>query len=1561
MPIQYSSRGESMTTREELASRRSALSAQKRAILEQRLRDVGATNSTDAQIPRRPDGIEIPLSFAQQRLWFLNRLEPASPAYNEAVAIRISGALDAAALQRAVQAVALRHEILRCTFSLIDGSPRQIVHPAPHPDLTPPVVDLRNLPEARQPDQVHRRLCEEASRIFDLEEGPLARFTIFQTGGHEHYLVHAMHHIVSDGWSMGIFVREITTLYSDFVQGRTAALDPLPIQYADFASWQREEEISADQLAFWKEHLRGAPTFLQLPTDRPRPPVQTHRGAEIRFEVPDETFDGLRQLARIENATLFMILLAAFAALLYRYSEQDDILIGTPIAGRTRPELEPLIGFFINTLVVRTNCSGNPSFRDFLDRVRTSALASLANQEIPFERLVEEIQPARSLSHTPLFQVMFVFENFPRAVALPLNLHIEQLDLPNRTAKFDLTLVLREMSGGLSGEMEYNAELFRCDTIEAMVAHFRLLLDAIVEDPERSVATLRLLSADEERRLRMGWSGASLPAPECRLLPDGFCDSVRRAPSDLAIRFGGQELTYSELSLRVDALVDRLCSLGVGRESPLAVFTSNPLNAVQALLAIIASGAVYVPLHPANPLERLKWILAHVQPLAVLADDPLLPFADGLPVVAFEDAQVRPGLPPRRLPLAAGDAACIMYTSGTSSRSKGVVLSHGALAQHIAAARAIYEIGPTDRVLQLGSYAVDPFLEQCFAALTSGARLVLSPHRLPTGSDLARHIAAEELTVLDLPTALWRQVVAEWLADDVQSAIRSLRLMIVGGEAMLTSDVERWMNSPLRCIRLFNAYGPTETAITATCYELTAGDAVASPVAIGRPLPGRSVYVLDRNGEVVPTAVPGELYIGGSALARCYLGDTALTEERFVPDPWSMGGRLFRTGDRVRFRSDGNLQYLGRADDQVKIRGFRVDPCEVEAALLTHPDVRDAAVAVWDSSAGDRYLAAYVVQSSREQTPTAERVRSFLRDRLPDFMLPRTVTVVDELPINISGKVDRNRLPRSTQAEIVASPDAEPRNAAERAMCQIWAEALGRERIGIHEDFFVAGGHSLLAIRVIARVRKVFQAEVSVQALFEFRAIAEFTPVVLAAAGGPQKMLRPPLRRFPPSPTLPLTPAQQELWTCDRASPGAPFFNITSAARLIGAVDGPCLAKALGHVARRHQSLRATFKFADHTPIQMITQPSSFDLEMFDLRGSSDDEQGMAITHLQTEYRMQRFDLATGPLMRVGLARVGEEDHVLLSVLHHIAADGWSLDLISKEAAVLYEQLSTGRTPELPELPIQFADYLLWQQDALGSQYFADLQAYWVDRLSGRMPMLPLPADHHRSGIRSFRYGHADLLVPDEIARELSGFGKEQGATLFMVLLAGFTQLLHLYTGSSDVRIGTMSAGRTLPQLEPLVGLLANTLVLRTDVSGEPTFRELLARVRRTTLEAFDYQDLPFEVLKGALTGGEEGSPPCLQVLFLFENGPAPFSLAGACSAPLGRNPTAANVEVLLSTFDLIIEAEEGPPLKLTLKYDTDLYSLGSAQSMLERLLALFSQGLSHPDGHGVSRPGLPI
>jgi amino acid adenylation domain-containing protein len=1546
-----------------------ALSLEQRAVLERLLGRERALEVRDdgpdadlAPIAPRADRSALPLSFSQQRLWFLDQLSPGDPAYNIHGAVRLRGLLDIAALARGLRAVTARHEVLRSRFTAVEGRPEQGLVPPGGPPL--PVVDLRGLgglAAERREAEVLRLAMEEARRPFDLAQGPLLRTALLRLDGAESILLVTMHHIVSDGWSMGVFVRELAALYA----GAAAPLPPLPLQYADFAAWQRRRLAGgrlAREVDHWRSRLAGVPE-LCLPAE----PFRTRTAGGVPIVLPARLVERLKEVAHASGASLFMILLAAFEAVLLRWSGQRDFAVGTPIANRTRPEIEGLIGFFVNTLVLRADLAGDPPFRGLLERVRDVCLDAYAHQDLPFEKLVEELQPERRLGRNPLFSSLLALQNTPQSpLALP-GLALDLLPLQNGTARFDLTLDLAEGEQGISGILEHGPAGLSPLAAQRMAGHFRVLLDAAAASPGRPLSALPLLTAAERHQTLIEWAGAEEPVPAAGF-SELFAAQAARSAAEVAVVCGGETLTYGELARRSNQLAWHLRRLGAGPEAVVAIAFERSLEMVIGLFAILGSGAAYLPIDPPidphKPRERQSFMLEDCGAALLLTRERWAGSfrRPGLRVLCLDgDLSAVAGEPetaPPRLG-APGNALAFLYTSGSTGRPKATVVEERGFLNLCHWFRGVCGLTASTRALLGFAFSFDAAFKNIVVPLLAGGRLVLANPGPFDAAEMEAAIRDEGVTFLNTTPSQMLPVLALAATDtDGFASLASLRGLILGGEAAAWDELLPWLASGRCHSTLTNMYGPSECSDTITFHRVTPAEiaAEACRIPVGRAAANVRLAVVDADFQPLPSGVPGELCAAGICLARGYFARPELTAEKFVPDPFAPGGeRMYRTGDLARWSPDGNLELLGRLDDQVKIRGIRVEPAEVEAALREHPGVRNAVVLARPADgAGEKRLVAWIVtEGALSSQPSSTELRGFLESRLPAALIPAAFVFLPAFPLNARGKLDRAALPDPD-----SDPDFDPEMAVppavfgqgsdpgEELMAALFAEVLGRPSVGVHDNFFHCGGHSLLATRLVSRVRAAFGAEIPVRSLFEAP-----TPARLAAAvrglEGPFPAL-PPLRRRAGNGPAPLSLAQQRLWVLHQLTPDLAAYHIPAALRLRGALHVGALERALAEITVRHAALRTHFPVTPETggePVQEVDPPSNPGLaalpaiDLSALPAARGEEEARRITG---EEARRPFDLERGPLLRLRLLRLGAADHLLLITVQHLVSDGWSASIFLRELSLLYTAFVEGRTAALPELPVQYTDYAAWQREGLRGEILDALLGYWRERLAGVPQILDLPTDRPRP----LAEPHAAATVPLDLAPPLldglRGLGRAAGATLYMVLLAGFQAVLGRWAGEESVSVGTPVAGRDRLETEELIGFFVNTLVIHTDLAGapeSPSSPELIGRVRESVLGAFAHQHLPFEKLVEALN--PERDPrwsPLVQVLFALQTlPPGEPRLHGLEVERLESDPGAAQFDLAAS----LVEPPAGAGLAGiagSLRYRTALWD----PTTMQRLVAGF-------------------
>ncbi|WP_315705401.1 MULTISPECIES: non-ribosomal peptide synthetase [unclassified Bradyrhizobium] len=1528
------------------ATRRKRLSARQQMLLEERIK--GARGAA-APIPVRRAAAGSPVSYAQESLWFLDLLGFAGAAYNLPFEVRLEGVLDTAVLERSLLEIVRRHEVLRSRLDVKDDQPVLVVDSPGGFRLER--IDISALPPELREAEIMRLADEELARPFDLRRGPLFRAKLVRVDDADHVVLVTMHHVVCDGWSIALLIDEVSALYEAYSQGHASPLPELPIQYGDYAIWQREaaqDRVLDKQVGYWKERLAGAPVALDLPVDRVRPKMASFNAGTINVALSAGLSRQLFELARREGATLYMLLLAAYQVLLQRYSGQDDIVVGSPTAGRSRAEFQGMIGLFVNTIVLRTDLSGDPPFLELLKRVKQVAIGAYAHQDVPFERLVKELNPVRDLNRSAMFQTVFSLENLPQRLLTFAGIRARWIRSNMPRAKHELAVYFYERGDRLEGHVEYAKDLFEATTIERLVEHFQVLLEAVVARPEARLSDLPLLGEDERHRLIVEWNATTSAYPADKCLHELFRIQASRTPETTAVVCGDASLSYRELDRRSNQLAHHLRRLGVGPEMVVGLGLERSVEMTVALLGILKAGGAYLPLDLSYPDDRLDVMLDDAAATVVATRSAFAArFArEGRRVVAVDadladaddllDRSPCSGVQP-------GNMAYLLYTSGSTGRPKGVVLEHRHVTNYVSAVVEAAGLAETSSYMMLQPLTVDSSVTVLYPSLLSGGTLHLVGYEETLDAQyLSNYVRKSPIDCLKIAPPHLHSL----LDAAGSSELLPRKVLIVGGDVSRWEWVERLRAAAPGC-RIFNHYGPTETTVGVTVQSVDGciQRGTTECVPIGRPLANTQSFILDGNLDPAPIGVVGDLYIGGAQVARGYLGRADLTASSFIPDPFSDSGRrLYRTGDRARFLSDGSIEFLGRGDDQVKIRGYRIEPEEVTAALLTHPAVRQA-VTVARALGHEKTLIGYVVLHDGGRADGAE-LRRHLSVRLPPHMVPSAIVQLEQLPRTAHGKLDRRALPMPDLQRLTESYSA-PRNPAEEMLAAIWCEVLRRDRIGIDENFFELGGHSLLATRVMARLRDALQVELPLRALFEAPTIRDLAARIEAEQLGGAVAVLPPLLRLPDRPDRPaMSYAQERLWFLDQLGLVGAAYNMPFALRLEGELDVVALERSLSELVRRHEALRTHFEALDGQGVQVIDAAGSFCLAKRDLSGLGVDAQQAEVRRLVQDEVSHRFALTRRPLFRATLIRLGASDHVLLTTMHHIVSDGWSIGVLTREVAALYQAFSLGDPSPLAELPVQYADYALWQRSWLQGEVLQQQIGYWKRQLQGASPALDLPADRPRAAVASFAGGAVDFALPGELSGKLAALARREGVTLYMLLLAAYQLLLKRYSGQDDIVVGTPIAGRRRPELEGLIGFFVNTLAMRTDLSGDPIFVQLLKRVRDVALGAYAHQDLPFEKLVEELQPARDLSrQPVFQVCFSLQNTPREAVELPALTLRMlsGEHRT--------SLFDLtLFMRETDAGLIGTFEYASDLFDRTTIERLADHFARLLEGIVATPD-----------
>jgi amino acid adenylation domain-containing protein/non-ribosomal peptide synthase protein (TIGR01720 family) len=1344
----------------DISKRIANLPPEKRALLELRLKQKELSIKKLTSISKRKSSDVLLLSLVQERLWLLYQLQPDIPLFNDSILIHVTGKLDSIALEKSLNEIIKRHEILRTTFKIVDTQPIQII--APTITLKLLILDLQELSKPEQEELVKQIITEQSSKTFDLTQELLLRCKLIRLKQQEHIILLTMHHIICDGLSRQIFYRELGTLYQAFCDGTAPALPELPIQYADFALWQRQsldDETYKSQLVYWQQKLENLPPVFALPTDNPRPAVQSLRGARQTLILPQSLTEALKSLSQKEGVTLFMVLLAAFKTLLYRYTGQTDLVVGTPIANRNQIETENLLGCFINTLVLRTNLSNNPSFRELLARVRETTLAAYAHQDLPFEQLVKELQPERTLSHNPLFQTMFVFQDSPlQALELP-GLKLTPSIVDSGFAEFDLTLFLEDTKLGLMGALEYSTDLFRADTINRMIGHWQTLLAGIVSHPDENISKLPLLTKFEENQLLVDWNQTTTDYAKDQCIHQLFEAQVERTPNAVAVVFADQQLTYRELNEKANQLAHYLQKLGVQPEVPVGICVERSLEMAIAILAILKAGGAYVPIDPNYPQERVAYILANSQALVLLTQEKLI---KELPehqtcVVCLDTDWQAISQESRSNPFSITESenlAYVIYTSGSTGTPKGVLITHKSLVNFTEAAVVEYGLTEGDRVLQFASISFDAAAEEIYPCLTCGGTLVLrTDEMLSDGQTFLQKCQDLKLTVLDLPTAYWQQL----MSDIATAHLRlpdSLRLVIIGGEQAQGKQVEIWQNCVGDRQELINTYGPTEATVVATTYKLPLAptDNPSLKIPIGRPIPNAQTYVLDKYLQPVPIGVVGELYISGVGIARGYLNRPDLTADKFIPHPFSnqLGARLYKTGDLVRYRQDGNIEFLGRIDNQVKVRGFRIELGEIESVLSQHPAVREVVLLAREEKAGNKRLVAYIVPNKQSrgqedliagsdrfqsEIPKQETqdldnsnihhsalshdLRNFVKEKLPEYMIPAAFVFLEVMPLTPNGKVNLQALPApEQQTPEIASAFIAPETTVEKQLATIWAQVLGREKVGIKDNFFALGGDSILSLQVVSKAREA-GLKLTPKQIFQYQTIAELVAVVSTT----ETIIA--VEQGIVTGTVPLTPIQHWFFAQNLRFPH--HYNQAVLLEPKQPLDITCLEKAVQGLLQHHDALRLRFVKGESGWQQVNADVDGVvPLVQRDFSALPETQQKQVIADAANELQAS-LNLSEGPLLRVALFHLGCNQQRLLIVIHHLAVDGVSWRILLEDLQRSYEQICCSQRIQLASKTTSFKQWAEQLQAYAQADAFKQELNYWQQEL--QQPIASLPVD----------------------------------------------------------------------------------------------------------------------------------------------------------------------------------------------------------------------------------------
>jgi len=1548
---------------------------QKRALLSKLLQRKAAQTdqpnqqrekTTHQSIPAQPARSTAPLSFAQQRLWFIDQLRPGQTAYNIPAALRLEGELQTDILHRCLNDIVARHDILRTQFVTSEDEPIQKILQAVTIEL--PIVELPETANQSLSTYLQPQLQKTASEPFGLESGPLLRCQLLRISETDHILVVVVHHIIADYWSLRVLMKEIVLLYQSLAAGQQSYLPSLPIQYGDYAAWQQTHIANqgSTQLDYWRKQLANPPAVLQLPTDRPRPAIQTFNGAKYGFVLPAELSSELKQLAQRSQATLFMTLLAAFQVLLYRYSGQSDILVGSTVSNRDRAETKDLIGLFVNNLVFRASVDPQQPFQEFLQQTKATAIEAYAHQDIPFEQVVDALNIDRQLSHNALFQAMFILHNTPKlSFELP-NLKVTPIELENKTARFDLSLDMYEVETGLTGTFEYNTELFNKGTLERFAAHFRELLTGIVSTPETSISKLTLLTRTELSELA-DWNQTTVEVPQ-KCAHELIEAQVEKTPDAIALS-PDNIWTYQQLNQRANQLAHYLTSQGVTQKSRIALAINRSAELIIALLAVLKLGSTYIPLDPTHPESRLEYVLQDADISLILESDASLSsHLSELAVTTLDIKRQSKAIDQcssgnLNTPVQPDDLAYIIYTSGSTGKPKGVPIRHRSLVNLLSSMAKAPGITADDALLAVTTVAFDIATLELLLPLIVGARLSIASDETVRDSDrLISQLKNDNITVMQATPATWRL-----LLDSGWQGSKNLKIFC-GGEALDLALAQQLLPN---CCELWNLYGPTETTIWSSAIRIDKALLEKGFVPIGGPIDNTEFYILDEQQQVIPTGIPGELYISGQGLSPGYLNRSELTAEKFqtIPIPQSLNPSaaersrspipqssiLYRTGDRVRRHPNGTLEYLGRLDYQIKLRGFRIELGDIETAISDHLDVDQALVTLYQKKGGteennqhrEPQLVAYCkvwadIEIESNAAESIQNIRQHLSQKLPAYMVPTAYVLLTDFPLTPNGKIDRKALPEPTASRQVTAKFVVPKTETEQIIATLWSETLDVESIGANDNFFDLGGHSLLAAKMIARSRTTLNKEISLRSLFENPTLSTFGTAIDATEENSNELVIPPVPR---DQTLPLSFAQQRQWILAQLEPDSPFYNIPAAIQIAGTLSLSILEKSLNLLCQRHEELRSAFTAVDGKAQLNILPTASLQIEYTDMREGNRQEKDIQ-AHLEPFIR-QPFDLDTAPLMRAKVIQTKEEQYIVSLVLHHIIGDAASVNLLMRETIYIYRQLQAQQEIILPSLPIQYVDYAAWQQTLDTTEQLT----YWTQQLADTPPLLALPTDFPRPATQQFDGDSYHFTLSPTQTQALQRLSQQHNATLFMTLMSAFQLLLHRYSSMEDIVVGTPISQRPSATLENVLGIFVNTLAIRGDFSQARSFSQLLGQVRDIALAAYAHQEVPFEQIIDALDITRNWShSPLFQVMFVWQAAqPTAIETSNEITwTPLSLQSNTTKVDLTLSMAEE--KTAENVFLSGKIEYRRDLFKRGTIEAMADAFCTLLEAIVQSPE-----------
>jgi amino acid adenylation domain-containing protein len=1490
------------------------------------------TDFIDAQIPKISDLEFYPISDAQRRLWVLSQFEGGSVAYNIPGRLYLKQNIDIVRFKKAIESVIERHEILRTIFKADDGGEvRQWILNKEDLDFEMNYSDLRK--EENRDKKINAYIAEDSNKEFDLEKGPLLRVSLFQVEDDEYVFYYNMHHIISDGRSIEILSKDVLAYYAAYLQNKKPELKDLRIQYKDYSVWQLaqlEEEAFKSQRAYWLNLLKGELPVLNLPDVKKRPKIKTYNGHTLRTYIDSNTNNKIKKYSEANGGSLFMALLATWYILLYRYTGQTDIIIGTPILGRENGDLDDQIGYYVNTLALRNEVKPGGNFNDFYQEIKERMFKSYSHQMYPFDRLVEDLELQRDTSRSPIFDVVFSLQDTHEKYASTLS--EEELNGivdqgSNSISKFDLEISFKETVDYLSLHLIYNVDVYDKAMMEGLLRHYKQLLIQILGNPEEKIARINFLSENERDQLLINFNDTKLLYPKDKTVVDLFEEQVERTPDNIAIVFEEKELTYQELDEKSNQLACYLQNnYKIKCDDLIGIKQERSEWMIISILAVLKSGAAYVPIDPIYPKERIEYIEKDTNCIVCIDKNELN---------KFKQSQKKYSKEKIASSVKSSDLAYVMYTSGSTGKPKGVMIEQKSVIR-LVKNTTVYSFSSSDKLLSTGAITFDATTFEYWGPLLNGGQLVLCSQSILMDSKLLNEeIRSKSINIM------W--FTAGWLNQLVESEINifsNLKTILAGGDKLSPAHIME-LRTTFPELKIINGYGPTENttfSITHTISDVTGN------ILIGKPISNTQIYILNESSELQPVGVIGEIYIGGDGLARGYLNNPELTEEKFIANPFKTGERLYKTGDFGRWLSDGNIEFMGRKDDQVKIRGYRIELGEIEHALVKQDAIKEAVVVVRENESKEKELIAYIVTESEQNI---ESLRAYLKNILPVYMLPTFYVQLDALPLNANGKIDKKSLPDHEGLTLSSCTIyVAPRNELEEELVKIWEEVLKRDRIGINDDFLVLGGHSLKAVRLSNEYQKKLAVKLSLNDLFIHTNIVSQAELINSSKK--EEFIK--IEKAPNQMSYPISDAQRRLWILSQFDDGSVAYNMPMTINIYEEVEIECLKSAVDATIDRHEILRTVFKTDEAGEVrQWIRKRTNlnFKLDYIDLRKEQHKEERIKEYVGGDSYKP--FNLEEGALLRACLLQVENEHAVFYFNMHHIICDGWSMEVLFKNVFLYYESYKENKIPDIKDLRIQYKDYSIWQLNQLKGESCEAHKNYWLEHLSGKIPILDLPSTKQRPRIKTYNGRKINTYLNKEVSQKLKTYSRQQGGSLFMGLLASLNVLLHRYTGQLDLIIGSPIAGRSHADLEDQIGFYVNTLPLRNEVKPDESFEKLFSRIKQNTFNAYAHQMYPFDRLVEDLNLPRDTSRSAIfdVMLVLQNNGNniEEFQLKD------GQENLIMDLGLQTSKFDLLINVmERGDYLSFSIEYNTDVYDQEMIQSLLEHYKTLISKLLTHPE-----------